>query len=515
MNGRFCLIAVCGTLCLLLKPSTSLSVTSGDGLRLDFSSGDGTEVSGVSVGGVDIGPIDAEPAGFGFEVAEFLNPNNVTGIGPELIQNSNFAHAGAKDATAADWKSIGAPFTLARVSNVSRTAGGYSLMISAAGAAAGAYQHITFNSSTQQNMSNRLVLSGWSKAVGITGQTDRDYSVYCDLMYQDGSHLYGQTADYTTGTHDWQRVQHVISLTKPVHLASVYVLLRGEHTGIAYFSDISLKAAANAPKPSILHHGTTILQPDGSISMRVSAPAPISLAVEARFEGRSDSIWVTGSITRTDAERMGSSDRAVSIGLVLPVNASGWEFPSELNSVAVLGPDDDAAGLQYKNPSLPHATDYYPFLVLNNEAVGLGAGVAVDGPIFISRAKYTASSHALSVTADFALTPKATRFPNTANFTFVFFKVDTPEWGFRSALEKYYRLFPVRITGQAALPINIAKRLMHDAGRLIHQDLPFRNTRCCLFVMFLHWCLPLIRYDQILSCTFDPPKLYHRRSLPI
>jgi hypothetical protein len=41
--------------------------------------------------------------------------------------------------------------------------------------------------------------------------------------------------------------------------------------------------------------------------------------------------------------------------------------------------------------------------------------------------------------ADFALTNKSQRFPNTATFEFVFFRVDTPTWGFRAALDRYYR----------------------------------------------------------------------------
>jgi hypothetical protein len=139
-------------------------------------------------------------------------------------------------------------------------------------------------------------------------------------------------------------------------------------------------------------------------------------------------------------------DRAVSVGLILPVDATGWHFPSGLDTDQVLGPTDDAVGVQYQNPSLPHPTDFYPLMVLHNGRAGIAAGVDVDGPVFISRTSYTASRNGLRVMADFALTAKSEHFSNAANFSFIFFRVGSdavsPHWGFRAGLEKYYSLFP-------------------------------------------------------------------------
>ena len=36
-----------------------------------------------------------------------------------------------------------------------------------------------------------LVVEGWSKAVNVTGGSDREYSLYVDLTYADGSPLWG------------------------------------------------------------------------------------------------------------------------------------------------------------------------------------------------------------------------------------------------------------------------------------------------------------------------------------
>jgi hypothetical protein len=56
--------------------------------------------------------------------------------------------------------------------------------------------------------------------------------------------------------------------------------------------------------------------------------------------------------------------------------------------------------------------------------------------------RYSPMRHALSVTADVALTSRSQYYNNTANFSFMFFRVNPPVWGFRSALSQYYRINP-------------------------------------------------------------------------
>jgi hypothetical protein len=442
------------------------TVSSGDGLSFMFGSGGSSSglpaasISGVSVDGVSISPATTLHQHTGFEIADYMQtPLLPTGLGPELLLNGNFSEeAAATGGTgnthpAANWTNDGAPGLtrpLTRVHNVSRTPGGYSLMAVAAaappvlidGQGAGAYQTVTdFGGSSHSPL---LLLSGWSKAVGVSGEVDTSFAVYADLEFMDGSHLYGQCASFNVGTHGWERATRVISLEKPVQRASVYVLLRGQHTGTAYFSDISLVRAKALPEPIMLNEGTAVLQPDGTVVVQASAPAPISLAVAATFEGHQACIRVRGRITRTDH---GSGDRAISVGLVVPVDAAGWHFPSGLDTHKLLGPTDNAIGVQYQNPALPHPTDYYPFLTLVSNKSGIAAGVDVDGPVFVSRASYTAARNGLRITADFALTAKSDVWPDSANFSFVFFRVGStrvsPSWGFRAALQKYYSLFPV------------------------------------------------------------------------
>ena len=84
-----------------------------------------------------------------------------------------------------------------------------------------------------------IVASCESKAEGVTGTADSDYSLYLDLIYTDGTPLWGQAANFTAGTHDWQRRQVVVLPEKPVKQVSFYMLLRG-HGGKAWFRDPEL-----------------------------------------------------------------------------------------------------------------------------------------------------------------------------------------------------------------------------------------------------------------------------------
>jgi hypothetical protein len=52
-----------------------------------------------------------------------------------------------------------------------------------------------------------IIAVAWSRADGVGGSRDSDYSLYLDLVYTDGEPLWGQTAAFSVGTHDWQRVE--------------------------------------------------------------------------------------------------------------------------------------------------------------------------------------------------------------------------------------------------------------------------------------------------------------------
>ena len=85
-----------------------------------------------------------------------------------------------------------------------------------------------------------IVASALSRCEGVDGSPGSDYALYLDLVYTDGTPLWGQTAPFDCGTHDWQRREVVIMPAKPVRQVSFYLLLRGR-AGKAWFRNPRLE----------------------------------------------------------------------------------------------------------------------------------------------------------------------------------------------------------------------------------------------------------------------------------
>jgi hypothetical protein len=150
------------------------------------------------------------------------------------------------------------------------------------GDARGVYARVDLN----QTVPEDLEVSGWSKASGVSGTANNDYSLYVDLWYTDGTPLYGQCAVFPSGTHDWAYASKVIHPLKPLRNAVVYALLR-KHTGDAWFDHLALRpyrapdavaTAAEAPAEFSLA-GTYPSPCDRCVVLQVASTAPVALAV--------------------------------------------------------------------------------------------------------------------------------------------------------------------------------------------------------------------------------------------
>jgi hypothetical protein len=96
-----------------------------------------------------------------------------------------------------------------------------------------------------------IQITGWSKADSVTGPSAQEYAIYVDTYYVDGTALYGQTARFTPGTHDWEQQQVLISPVKPIKYLVAHTLLR-RHTGTAWFDDISATVVSAPPLNNML-----------------------------------------------------------------------------------------------------------------------------------------------------------------------------------------------------------------------------------------------------------------------
>ncbi|MCE5239392.1 hypothetical protein LLH23_13005 [bacterium] len=154
-------------------------------------------------------------------------------------------------------------------------------------------------------------------------------------------------------------------------------------------------------------------------------------------------------------------DRGLILRFSLPVDATGWRWYDDMQTSSVIGPgktyenvdalrayadmpewkDKPALRMGYANRNFctviaeaPGATG-----AMNRAATGLVLAVPVDKPCMF-RTAYDGAAKRLDLVYDFALSG-LTRKPYEVEFEFDLYACDGA-WGMRSALQKYYALYP-------------------------------------------------------------------------
>jgi len=333
-----------------------------------------------------------------------------------------------------------------------------------------------------------LVVRGWSKAEGIAGGTDSGYSLYVDLVYADGTPLWGQTANFRCGTHDWEPRELVILPEKPVRTLTFHCLFRG-HAGKAWFDDVSVEetqAKGNAvlfqgvpveqaPLPDrksprstrtcgtldglrlslkdntvaalqIRGHKLAALAPSGFLARDVAANSDVfafeqdacpdlQLRLSATFTAASNHIVVQGRVADTTGR-----DRAVTLLFALPVDATGWRWGDDIRRSRVIQGNGEFANQVAVRCGATGTMSLYPLATVWNDRDGLALALDLAQPA-VCRLGYHAGTRQLFIAYDFGLVRDSERFPNSADFRFVIYRFD-PRGGFRAAFQKLARIFP-------------------------------------------------------------------------
>jgi hypothetical protein len=348
----------------------------------------------------------------------------------------------------------------------------------------GASQALTLN---RTNVAP-FIIRGWSKAENVTGSPDNGYSLYVDIVYADGTPLWGQTASFTCGTHDWERRQFVLLPDKPVQSLTLHCLFRG-HTGKVWFDDASVEEVPT-PAGAVLFQGTplqgvTQAKPDTQAAQRklsahdglkltlrdntitslqldgkeLSASSPsgflardfaadsdvypfaggacqeLGLNLEANFIPGRDHLAIEGRVTDTTGR-----DRAVTLLFALPLDATGWQWGDDVRQSRLIRGSGEFANTVTLRCGANGKMSLYPLAAVWSERAGLALALDMDHPAQY-RLVYHAGTRQFFIAYDFGLTKDTAKFPGSAGFRFVLYRFD-PRWGFRAALQKYYDLFP-------------------------------------------------------------------------
>jgi len=142
--------------------------------------------------------------------------------------------------------------------------------------------------------------------------------------------------------------------------------------------------------------------------------------------------------------------RGMLLRFAFPLAAEGWQWHDDMQTAREIKGGavfENVQGLRAwadlpewaDQPALRMGYANRNFCTVLTGPVGVCLAVPLDRPCLF-RTAYDAAAKQLQMVYDFALSPD-TREPNAVQFTFVLYSCD-PAWGFRSALERYYRLYP-------------------------------------------------------------------------
>ena len=293
-----------------------------------------------------------------------------------------------------------------------------------------------------QTVPEPIVAACWSKAEGVGESAGPDYSLYLDLVYADGTPLWGQTASFRTGTHDWQRGQVTVFPAKPVKSLTFYMLIR-HHSGKAWFKEPRL-SVLKTPEGAAMFDGLAVratkdakprwLVRDvaaGSDFVTFQGGKALGLGLELET-GAAERTAVRARLTDPTGK-----DRAVTLVYTAPLEGAGWRW--------LAGPREDRPA----DPSMEYVDTLrvgsvgaggrlsrYPLAAVASGREGRALAVDLGRPAFF-RAGYSAGASVLYVAYDLALTKERP----SAEVGLHPLAFDGSQ-GFRGALARLYEVFP-------------------------------------------------------------------------
>ena len=301
----------------------------------------------------------------------------------------------------------------------------------------GAGQTVQLNQSSPQP----IVAVAFSKAENVAGSADNDYSLYLDLVFTDGTTLWGQAAPFSTGTHDWQRRQVSILPEKPVKQVSFYMLLRG-HAGKAWFRDPQLQSI-ETPQGACIFDGLPVVPQKplqegfqvrdvaaGSDFVRIDRQA-LGLKLDCKSTARAGVTFFDVTLSDTTGR-----DRAVTLVYAVPIEEQRLRWLQDPRRSVQVRPRR-----QYLNASRFQVgsngyLSRYPLAAVAQGNGGLALGIDMARPAFY-RAGYNSGTGELYLAYDVGLAPEKP----VARVRFCRFDFDA-QWGFRGALARFYEIFP-------------------------------------------------------------------------
>jgi hypothetical protein len=301
----------------------------------------------------------------------------------------------------------------------------------------GAAQTVVLNQKTPQP----IVAVAWSKAEGVGGQRGSDYSLYLDLVHADGTSLWGQTAAFTVGTHDWERREVRVFPEKPVRSVTVNLLLR-RHAGkasfrgaelrevsvpqgLAWFDGLAVTAAAPPAERFLVRDVAA-----GSDFVDLDSGAALGLKLTVQKSDATGATFHSGTLTDTTGK-----DRAVTLAYTVPVPGDGWRWLGDLRRDTPAEASKEYLVAARCAETGQGRLSRWPVAAAARGQEGRAIAIDMARPAFF-RVAYNAGGE-LYVAYDIGLTSERP----SAEVRFCTFRFDAA-WGLRGAVAELYRIFP-------------------------------------------------------------------------
>ena len=306
---------------------------------------------------------------------------------------------------------------------------------------AGAQRGVSQTIVLDQRRPEPIVATAWSKAENVGGGRNSDYSLYLDLTYQDGTPLWGQVDTFNVGTHDWEKAQVMVLPEKPVRSVSFHMLLR-RHAGKASFRDPELRVMT-PPAGACLFDGVAVsprVEPREGFQVRDVAAGTDFVAInESALNLKLEChATQTDDVTFFDVELtdLSGKDRAVTLVYAIPASAAQCRWFQDPRRTVPIEPGQEYVSARTFAAGVNGRLSRYPFAAVANPEKAVGLGIDPARPAFF-RVGYNAATEELFLAYDLGLAPEKP----FARLRFCRFNFD-PQWEFRAALQRYYRIFP-------------------------------------------------------------------------
>ena len=274
---------------------------------------------------------------------------------------------------------------------------------------------------------------------GPGGTRTRAFSLYVDLVYMDGDHLWGQTADFAPDPQrGWRAGTVTVIPAKPVRSASVYCLYRGLPGRVRFRApavrireqaDLALFDAQPVALGDLPRHEAGFLVRDVQCADDGYAPIPVGGEAKGVRLSVVETPAADGATYRVTVEDRTGRDRALTLVYAWPLPAGDLVFEEDPRTAVPLADNapqrSDAQAMGCGAGGL----NRWPFGAVSVGGRGFALGINTAHPAYFRTAVHP-RTRLLFIAFDLGLAPEK----RTAAFAFHRF---TFTGGFRGALAAY------------------------------------------------------------------------------